>query len=731
MSPERWKEEFNIVKEEIQAELKDGETELSLRAYKMFSDLEQKIQKMAPDFVIEPSTLITIEDPMIFIPTEVLKFMKEGFLVKEVPSLDSLKIELNLLTHMEECFWPVVDAIYTRGPFTALMNGISILDIPGREASLTMTARYKAGLERCNQLYYLPKRDEIYGAQTTEDLESFHLRSFSVVIPRFAQLEAPMRKTLRQPEVSVHELAQAMKVKMKVPETSQLYFVEVNERDNPHFQVLWDQLYQDILGKLVDTKSHNFQHTKNYVNNVILLLKERLETKREEWNAQLEKNKIPKTYPNWVQVVTDIIEKLPFETPTKQEISIPTWDLSGYHFTALQSIFSGGHYGGVSDIITAALFPAEKYSAILQKQLQNVVHTLQGNLVQQIEKLKENTQNPLLLQSLDNFQHVTLLQLDTLKEDVMTDFNQQLRTSVLQFPGLYEDKELNLQWAKQTIEGTGVFYKLPSHIEPTGDVLIPGYNGKLVTYDKYVCTGEGCKWRMIGKIVENAKALYVKLRSQQERKKIMEAALTQTIFNMYLKYQQLCSSHNSLLNTLKSDMDLTEKNIKDMVEHCKVFDETPIKTVARKIFPITPRVHVKAVKVEQVTTLSTVHLLNPLLAPLQLQLRNTRGAFKSGWVYILFNETITDGKVPLYKVGHTTKEPTKRAKELCTTGVAEEFEVKYAKKSENCERVEKVIHDIFRKVRFNKRREFFLAPLEILIQVVDTVTPLVEQFFQK
>lgn len=92
-----------------------------------------------------------------------------------------------------------------------------------------------------------------------------------------------------------------------------------------------------------------------------------------------------------------------------------------------------------------------------------------------------------------------------------------------------------------------------------------------------------------------------------------------------------------------------------------------------------------------------------------------------GTVYVLGNACYKPG---LYKIGFTNRMVNKRTRELYTTGVPapfdilKEWETKYPKK------VESFMHEIFKYFRTNTNREFFEAPLLLIITVGDWVTKL-------
>ena len=67
----------------------------------------------------------------------------------------------------------------------------------------------------------------------------------------------------------------------------------------------------------------------------------------------------------------------------------------------------------------------------------------------------------------------------------------------------------------------------------------------------------------------------------------------------------------------------------------------------------------------------------------------------------------------LVKIGSTSKDPNERAKQISRgTGVPLEFEVKYAYRCFNAERLERELHKHFKSHRTNNKKEFFQLELD-------------------
>ena len=79
------------------------------------------------------------------------------------------------------------------------------------------------------------------------------------------------------------------------------------------------------------------------------------------------------------------------------------------------------------------------------------------------------------------------------------------------------------------------------------------------------------------------------------------------------------------------------------------------------------------------------------------------------WVYVLKNPTMPG----LLKIGSTSKSPDERAKQISRgTGVALPFNVVYAFRCFNAERLERELHKYFKSNRTNNQKEFFQMDLD-------------------
>lgn len=86
-----------------------------------------------------------------------------------------------------------------------------------------------------------------------------------------------------------------------------------------------------------------------------------------------------------------------------------------------------------------------------------------------------------------------------------------------------------------------------------------------------------------------------------------------------------------------------------------------------------------------------------------------------GYIYILMNASMPK----LLKIGKTTKPPERRADELSvSTGVPTPYHVAYQVYVNDCDSVERQIHDRLTAYRINDKREFFSAPLKLTIQLL-------------
>ena len=85
-----------------------------------------------------------------------------------------------------------------------------------------------------------------------------------------------------------------------------------------------------------------------------------------------------------------------------------------------------------------------------------------------------------------------------------------------------------------------------------------------------------------------------------------------------------------------------------------------------------------------------------------------------GWVYIFTNKAMPD----LIKLGHTTREPEARVKELLSTGLPHPFIVEYKALVDESHKTEQKAHKILKYCRENKDREFFRCDIATGIEAI-------------
>lgn len=116
-------------------------------------------------------------------------------------------------------------------------------------------------------------------------------------------------------------------------------------------------------------------------------------------------------------------------------------------------------------------------------------------------------------------------------------------------------------------------------------------------------------------------------------------------------------------------------------------------------------------------SLTDIHTLHPCLTPLPtawVKQYNNITISRPGSVYVMTNPSF---RHDLFKIGLTTRPLENRAKQLYTTGVPQPFDIKHHWATDNCRIFESLMHKLFADVRENKKREFFQADLELIIEV--------------
>lgn len=90
-----------------------------------------------------------------------------------------------------------------------------------------------------------------------------------------------------------------------------------------------------------------------------------------------------------------------------------------------------------------------------------------------------------------------------------------------------------------------------------------------------------------------------------------------------------------------------------------------------------------------------------------------------GYIYILINPSLQKN---MLKIGKTTRTPEDRVKELsASSGVATPFYIAYELEVENCDEVERMIHQNLDKYRYMQNREFFQLSLKKAITMISEI----------
>jgi hypothetical protein len=96
------------------------------------------------------------------------------------------------------------------------------------------------------------------------------------------------------------------------------------------------------------------------------------------------------------------------------------------------------------------------------------------------------------------------------------------------------------------------------------------------------------------------------------------------------------------------------------------------------------------------------------------------GSYSAGYIYALSNEALIQD---LYKIGKTVRSAEDRAWEIYVgaTGVPAPYRVVLAFRVSNCDAAEVRVHEALATYRYNRDREFFLAPLETVREAITRI----------
>ncbi len=116
-------------------------------------------------------------------------------------------------------------------------------------------------------------------------------------------------------------------------------------------------------------------------------------------------------------------------------------------------------------------------------------------------------------------------------------------------------------------------------------------------------------------------------------------------------------------------------------------------------------------------------LTDPIFLQSLLAIKNCdkrRKEYKNvGWIYAARNPSFVD---PVFKVGESSRPPVNRMGELsASTSVYRAFQLVYFVHVTHRDIAEKQVHNALKKFRINPRKEFFQAPLPIVVKALDRV----------
>jgi len=100
-----------------------------------------------------------------------------------------------------------------------------------------------------------------------------------------------------------------------------------------------------------------------------------------------------------------------------------------------------------------------------------------------------------------------------------------------------------------------------------------------------------------------------------------------------------------------------------------------------------------------------------------------------GWIYAVLNPSFTP---QMYKIGETSRPPHIRVKELSSeTGVPSNYKMAYCVHLLDRFQAEKMVHQHLSQYRVADNKEFFTAPLSIIVSAFDEVTKILPNYGKK
>lgn len=625
----------------------------------------------------------------------------------------------------EQLLWPLVRKVTVWGPLPLLRNNsFSVLDIPGSESNgnIAMTTRCLQGKAQCDRLYYLPDQARVFNQATMEQLRmpehiAFPLGSFGLILPRWKSTLLDTYK--KWGKLSTEEAIQQVRKKLESYKTS--------EKD---VEVLWntpvfpvesagamsdDALLQSFVHTAITTPSqaadtHAVKQLLDGANGTFSLLH----------HLVSHESNLPQALAAAVlagkQQPAPALDQATFDQwKTAHIATLPANSSAPLHnvlWNSMQVVLrQGGRHGTVDvplwlvassidpvgiDAVRQLVFSAVRESRTATKQL--VMRTLQ----QQQAANQADTQAILnVIQEMD-------VEVDFLGETVRF-ANNASKAIAAKLAAVHQ-----ATWAAFEESGSGCLGRMRNSLNQwiQQNVAAIAADVALFTAEHAAHECQRLHTNFLARLDfgDEFAAVMPAMRKSQRLRSLL--ALCTPITPEQVEQADYKVNLDKLATWNQAD-----------------HDEDAVKDLSAQFRALTAKASAQAAPLDQ--KWKELHKLCDEKAAILFKVPHgvlgarTRLRGKVGHVYVMTNEYYEASTV--YKIGETQFSAEERAKQLSTTGVAKPLQVKQSWATPDTIKFEKgLMHRLFDPVRVNHSREFFQAPLPLIIQVGDIVKDIIQ-----
>lgn len=688
ITQQEWEESVNLAKQDweeiyttrINDSNADDETSPAI------DNLHQKLKALWGDsFEAEFSSsskhhfLDDSRTPLELLPETFQLLLSKKYEIISCEDTSSMKEKLSPYMKRREKYWPLISRIVLYGPFKTLCNGsFSILDIPGEgdNYDFSLNDRFDEGRSLCDRLFFVPEKALLISPATAKvcvSLENHLISQFALVIPRLDEHLTNFSEDNWSNDNVEEKIRSELCKQLRMPNEKQLmqtipmYCVENGQKKSEYTErfdkFLDTALFKKSYADIKDCIDRYLTH----VNTIFELLTASIKMTHSQAES--------------IRAEVSTLQNLSSSNCLQENIinnwfanleKMPGEDLfdSSHHYTYFQRLLRTDQRI-LTDILFARAININGLKK-LRELVENAIANLQGNFMQPYAKF-------------------------TMK---------------------YSDVHTAISKISSRVPDMNGFER--KCLRDAEQVLVKSYGE---TWCNMYASGTGCKNRMITNLNNWEK------RNRDRIHTLLKETITSS-----------CDSWvDKKMESFKKEFEKTWNQFLKYPEICGLIDKANLlellSPVTRKDASFLSRTEVVQTEVVEDNTQSVPALTSlqrliefikqheAILSPVETHPMRLRS--KPGYVYVLKNPAYKDG---IYKIGMTERNVQQRMKELQgSTGVPLPFEQIHYWPSDTPKSFEKTMHGIFRKVRVNRRREFFQAPSDVIQNVGDLVDSVIRE----